>query len=135
MAQRERIAGFGKICMNAAVILTASWIPALGLLEGAAWATPKLVAAAHYFGLVFMLAAPLAFGARMWLQAPAEERSEALKDWALRCMIPLAVFAGAVKGLVHVVPHVTTGIIVVLMFAGVALGVYGLMLIKEAAAA
>ncbi|OGS39207.1 MAG: hypothetical protein A2506_08535 [Elusimicrobia bacterium RIFOXYD12_FULL_66_9] len=135
MAEKERIAGFGKICMNAALVLTASWVPALALLEGAAWATPKVVSAAHYFGLVFMIAAPLAFGARMWLISPPAEKSGALRDWALRCMLPLALFAGAVKGLVLIVPHITMSVILVLMFAGVALGVYGLMMVKEAAAA
>jgi hypothetical protein len=129
----NRSAGYGRACMTAALVLTASWIPALGLLEGAAWATPRLAHAAHFSGLAFLIGWPLILGARLWLGAAPEERAEQMRDWASRCLLPALLFAAAIQGVMLAVPHATAGVIVGLMLAGLPLGIYGLMLTKEAA--
>lgn len=134
MTEKERSAGFGKIAMNAALALTASWLPTLALMEGAAWATPKLAGAAHFFALGFMVAAPLAHGGRIYLRTGTEERSEAMRDWVLRGLLPPLFFATAVQTVLWAVPHVTMTLVVLLMFAGLPLGLYGLLLLKDARA-
>jgi hypothetical protein len=131
MISRNPSADFGRVCMTSALVLTASWIPALGFLDGAAWATANLAHAAHFFGLAFLTGWPLALGARLLATSPPQERAERLRDWAARCFLPTLLFAVAIQGVMLAVPHVTAGVIVGLMFAGLPLGIYGLILIKE----
>jgi len=125
---------YGRVCVTAALALTASWIPALGFLDGAAWATAGSARAAHFFGLAFLIGWPMALGMKLALVAPPGARAERLRDWAARCLLPALLFAVAIQGVMVAVPHVTTGVIVGLMFGGLPLGIYGLMLMKESAA-
>ncbi|MFI5345107.1 MAG: hypothetical protein ACHQ51_01920 [Elusimicrobiota bacterium] len=125
-------ARYGRVCVTAALVLTASWIPALGFLDGAAWATAGLAHAAHFFGLAFLTGWPLALGMRLALTTAPDARAEQMRDWAARCLLPALLFAVAIQGVMLAVPHVTSGVIVCLMFAGLPLGIYGLMLMKEA---
>ena len=117
--------------MTTALALTASWIPALGLLDGAAWATANLAHAAHFVGLAFLIGWPMVLGMRLLVVTPPEQRAGRLGDWASRCLLPNLLFAVAIQGVMLAVPHVTAGVIVLLMFSGVPLGIYGLLLMKE----
>ena len=135
MSEHTRIDGFGKVCLNSALVMQLSWIPALGLLEGASWASARLAGMVHFGALAFMIAAPLAFGARLWYLTPKEEASAVMKDWGARCLLPPALFAVAIQAVMRFAPHVTTSLIVALMIATLPLGVYGVLLHREAAAA
>jgi hypothetical protein len=126
MSELSRLKGYGGVCLNAALVLTLSWIPALFLLDGAEWATPTLG---------FLFAAPLALGARLYLKAPREEAASIAKEWAAQCFAPSALFAIAVQGVVLAVPHITSGVIVALMCGGLPLGIYGVMLTRAGNAA
>jgi hypothetical protein len=134
MSEKTRVRGFGTLCVNSAFLIQASWIPALYMLSGSPWATPRLVAAAHFFALAFAFVAPLAFGLRLWLSTPREEAGEVMRDWALRGFLPPALFAAAIQGVMRFAPHVTLGIIMAMMVAILPLAGYGLMLQREAKA-
>lgn len=124
---------YGRTCLTAALVLTASWIPALALLDGAAWAAPRTAHGAHVFGLAFLIGWPLLRGVGLVAGAAASERAERARDWAARCLLPALLFAVAIQGVLLAVPRVTAGVVVGLMFAGLPLGIYGVMLTKEAA--
>ncbi|MDE2512384.1 MAG: hypothetical protein KGL74_14760, partial [Elusimicrobia bacterium] len=121
MTASNPAAPYGRTCLTAALVLTASWIPALGLLDGAEWATPRAAHGAHFLGLAFLIGWPLILGARLWRGAPPDERAERARDWAARCLLPALLFAVAIQAVLLVVPHVTAGVIVGLMFAGLPL--------------
>lgn len=135
MSELSRLKGYGGVCLNAALVLTLSWIPALFLLDGAEWATPRIVGGAHFFALGFLFAAPLALGARLCLKAPREEAAAIAKEWAAQCFAPSALFAIAIQGVVLAVPHITSGVIVALMCGGLPLGIYGVVLTRAGNAA
>jgi len=115
-------------------VLTASWIPALGLIAGLDWATPRAAELAHWGALGFAGVAPLVDGFRA-LSAAGEHEGEVLREWARKCLRPAWLFATGVQGIIGFVPHPTTPVIVALMAATVPLGVYGVMLVRDAAGA
>jgi hypothetical protein len=135
MSESNRLDGYGKVCLSSALVVQLSWIPALGLLEGASWSSPHLAGTIHFGALTFMIAAPLAFGARLWLSTPKAEVSAVMKDWGLRCFLPPALFAAAIQGVVRFAPHVTIPLVIALMIATMPLGIYGVLLHRDASAA
>ena len=133
MTSENNLRGIGWVCLNSAFVLQLSWIPALGVLDGEPWASAALAGLSHRFGLAFLLAAPLAYGVRVWLSAREQEDGEMIRTWAARCLAPLAAYAVLIKLAVNILPHVTAGAIIGLMAANLSLGCYGMALRWEAA--
>ena len=126
-ARTRHLEGFGLVCLNSAFFLQMSWIPMLGFLEGSDMFSLNTVISGHYFALWLMIAAPLAYGARLWLSERPEERGLALQEWAWSCLAPaLSTAIGVKLGLR--LAHASIPVILVLMAATVPLGIYGLVL-------
>lgn len=132
MRQDHNLRGMGTLVLFAAFALTVSWLPALGYLSGASWASAGLVDGCHRFAFGFLLGAPFAYGAGVWRESrrPGAESGLVL-SWLLRCQLPLTVYALLVYWIMRVVPQATVGVIVMMMGAGVPLAGYGWMLKRE----
>ena len=133
MNERARHLGFGSLCLAGGVILQASWIPILMFLDGRSWPSAQMAAAGHNFALTFLVGAPLGYGAFLLFGREGGGRKEALSDWFLNCLLPSAGYAAVIKLCVQLLPHITTGAIVWMMFATLPLGVYGTVLRRQAA--
>ena len=130
MTREDNLRGMGMVVINAAFVLQLSWIPMIFFLEGADWVTAGMAVGAHRFALVYIVAAPLAYGARRWFEG---DRAEILAPWLLRLQLPLTVVAGLIYGLERLVPHVSIPVIVGLAVAGMMVALYGVALRREGA--
>lgn len=132
MTSEENLRGMGMVVINAAFVLQLSWIPVVGFLEGVEWITPGMAVGAHRFALAYVVAVPLAYGARVWRDGG---RSEVLKTWLTRCQLPLTLFAGLIYGFERVVPSVSIPVITGLSIAVIMVGLYGVAMRREGVAA
>jgi len=130
MTNEDNLRGMGMVVINAAFVLQLSWIPVIFFLEGADWVSAGVAVGGHRFALAYIVAVPLAYGARLCLGGG---RSEVLTPWLVRCQLPLTLVAALLYGLERVLPHVTLAVILGLMAAVMLLGLYGVMLRREGA--
>ena len=127
MTHKENLKTMGMIVINTAVVLQLSWIPVIFFLEGANWVTAGMAVGIHRFALVYMVAAPLAYGVRRWLKG---DRTDILTPWLLRLQLPLTVIAGLTYGLERIIP-IRLPVIGGLMMAIILFGLYGVSLRRE----
>ena len=120
----------GMVVINSALVLQLSWIPVACFLEGANWVSGRMAVGVHHFALAYIVAIPLAYGARLWFNGG---RSEVIVPWLLRCQLPLTFAAGLIYAVERIVPHVTLAVIAGMMIAGMLLVLYGVALRREGA--
>ena len=128
MTAKENLLGMGMVVINAAFVFQLAWIPSVFFLEGAEWVSAGVAVGVHRFSLAFMVAAPLAFGAKIWLRGG---RSELIMPWLVRLQLPLTLIAGLIYGIERAIPHVTVAVIVGFGIAGMMVGLYGVALRRE----
>ena len=132
MTREDNLRGMGMVVINTAFVLQLSWIPVIFFLEGAEWVSAGVAVGIHRFGLFYIVAAPLAYGARRWFEG---DRAEVLTPWLLRLQLPLTVVGGLIYGLEKAGVPIRLPLIGGMMAAGVMLALYGIALRREGALA
>ena len=132
MTSQDNLRGMGMVVINAAFVIQLAWIPLIFFLEGAVWPTGATAVAIHRFALLYAVAAPLIYGARLWLRGG---RTEALTTWFMRLQLPLTIFAGLIYGLEKAGVPIRLPLIGGMMAVGVMLALYGIALRREGARA
>lgn len=128
MNRKENFLGMGMVVINAVFVLQLSWIPVIFFLEGADWITGGAAVGIHRFALAYVVAAPLAYGARRWI---AGDRGEVLTQWLLRLQLPLTALAGLIYGFERLGPSMTLPVIGGMMVAIIMVGLYGVAMRRE----